>query len=173
MSTAPAATPGAAAPTPDRATTPVVAVSAVLGHEDDVDLAQRLHDLRHHDRVDEVDIDEADLPRRRLRLTSARGTTYALALDRSAALTDGSVLAVAADGPVDAVVVRTRSAPRLRLRAVDAAAALRLGFLAGHLHWICRMEGGVLEVVLQAPEQDYLDRVDDLLNSGAVTRAGA
>ncbi|WP_167586910.1 urease accessory protein UreE [Kineococcus rubinsiae] len=150
----------------------VVALTEVLGHEDDPGLAERLHELRHRDGVDEVDIEEGDLPRRRLRLTSARGTTYAVALDRGSALGDGSVLAVAGDGPQRVVVVRARSAPRLRLRAEGAAAAMRLGFLAGHLHWVCRMDDGVLEVVLQAPEQDYLDRVADLLDSGAIARAG-
>jgi urease accessory protein len=147
----------------------VVALTEVLGHEGDPGLAEQLHEPAHHDRVDEVEIDEGDLPRRRLRLTSARGTTYAVALDRGSALGDGSVLAGA--GP-ERVVVRVRSAPRLRLAAATPAAALRLGFLAGHLHWVCRMEDGVLEVVLQAPEQDYLDRVADLLDAGAVTRAG-
>jgi urease accessory protein len=150
----------------------VVALTTLLGHEGDPGLAQRLHELRHRECVDEVEIDEGDLPRRRLRLTSTRGTTYALALDRGSALGDGSVLAVAGGGPERLVVVRARSAPRLRLRAEGAAAAMRLGFLAGHLHWVCRMEDGVLEVVLQAPEQDYLDRVADLLDAGAVTRAG-
>ena len=150
----------------------VLALTQVLGHEADPGLAERLHERRHRDGVDEVDIDEGDLPRRRLRLTSARGTTYVVALDRGSALGDGSVLAVAGDGPERVVVVRARSAPRLRLRAEGAAAAMRLGFLAGHLHWVCRMEDGVLEVVLQAPEQDYLDRVADLLGAGAVTRTG-
>ena len=150
----------------------VVHLTAVAGHESDPDLAERLHHLRHHDRVDDVDVEEADLPRRRLRLISARGTTYAVALDRGSALAHGSVLTAAAGGPVDAVVVRVRAAARLRLRAGSAAAAMRLGFLAGHLHWVCRMEDGVLDVTLQAPEQDYLDRIADLLDSGAVTRTG-
>jgi urease accessory protein len=150
----------------------VVALTEVLGHEGDPDLAEHLHALRHRDGVDEVEIDEGDLPRRRLRLRSGRGATYALAVGRGSALGDGTVLAVAGDGPVGAVVVRARSAPRLRLRAGSTAAAMRLGFLAGHLHWVCRMQDGILEVVLQAPEQDYLDRVADLLDSGAVTRTG-
>lgn len=152
----------------------VTTVTGVLGHESDPDLAAALHDLAHRDAVDEVVVGEEDLPRRRLRLTSRSGRGYALALPRGVELRDGSVLRLDAAG---ALVVRARSAGRLRLRAGDAGAAVRLGFLAGHLHWVVDLADadagrGELEVVLQAPVEDYLARLGDLVPTGRLTVVG-
>lgn len=142
-------------------------LTEVLGHERD--FAAQLHALGHRDLVDELEVAEEDLPRRRLRLVSRAGTTYAVALPRGAELADGAVLRLDGDG---AVVVRTRAAVRLRLRPLDPGAALRLGFLAGHLHWTVDLaddpDGGDLEVVLQAPVEDYLARLPELLDAGRV-----
>lgn len=143
------------------------ALTAVLGHESE--FGDELHALAHADAVDEVTVAEEDLPRRRLRLVSRRGVEVALSLPRGAELVDGAVLRLDAEG---ALVVRTRAAGRLRLRPRDAGAALRLGFLAGHLHWVVELadgpDGGDLDVVLQAPVQEYLDRLPELLASGRV-----
>lgn len=149
-------------------------LTAVLGHESDPDLARALHALAHRDAVDELPVAEEDLPRRRLRATSRSGREYALALPRGSALVDGAVLELSPDG---AVVVRSRSAGRLRLRASDPGAAVRLGFLAGHLHWVVDLGEaehgrGELEVVLQAPVEDYLARVEDLLAAGRLAVVG-
>ncbi|WP_432522318.1 urease accessory protein UreE [Kineococcus sp. SYSU DK006] len=142
-------------------------LTTVLGHERE--FAAQLHALSHRGAVDEVEVAEEDLPRRRLRLTSRAGTTYALSLPRGARLADGSVLRLDGEG---AVVVRTRAAGRLRLRPLDPGAALRLGFLAGHLHWVVELaddpDGGDLEVVLQAPVEEYLARLPELLDAGRV-----
>ncbi|WP_369070226.1 urease accessory protein UreE [Kineococcus terrestris] len=141
-------------------------LTAVLGHEDDPGTAEALHALRHAGAVEVLHVDEADAPRRRLRVVSDRGREYAVALPRGTGLVDGAVLHL---DPASAVVVRTRAAQRLRLRAADPAAALRLGFLAGHLHWTCETGDGVLDVVVQGRAEDHLARVADLLAAGAVT----
>lgn len=142
-------------------------LTAVLGHESE--FREELHALAHADALDELDVAEEDLPRRRLRLTSRRGTEYAVSLPRGAALVDGAVLRLDAGG---AVVVRARTAGRLRLRPADAGAALRIGFLAGHLHWVVDLgddpQGGDLHVVLQAPVEDYLARLPELLAASRV-----
>jgi len=98
-------------------------------------------------------------------VTSDAGTEYAIALSRDATLADGAVLLLDDDR---AVVVRAGAPQTLTLRAVDTAAALRLGFLAGHLHWKVDQHHDTLVVRLEAPRDDYTARIADLLASGRV-----
>jgi urease accessory protein len=138
----------------------------VVGHERDAALQDKLHELEHAGAVEQVFIDEGDLGRRRFRLTSDRGTDCAISLDRDEALTDGAVLL---DEPGRMVLVRI-GAPRLwRLRPATTAAALRLGWSAGALHWRVRFDGDELVVVLDSHVDDYRARIADLLAAGGVT----
>lgn len=139
----------------------------IVGWAYDDAVADCLHDLRHRHAVEYVHLDVHDLDRRRLRVTSDAGTDYAVVLPRDAALADGAVLLLDADR---AVVVRAGAPQTLTLRAADLPAALRLGFLAGHLHWKTDQHGDTLVVHLQGPESDYTARIADLLASGGVER---
>ena len=127
----------------------------------------RLHELRHSQGVEYVHLDVHDLDRKRLRVTSDAGTDYAVVLERNTALADGAVLLLEADR---AVVVRAGAPQTLRLRPVDLGAALRLGFLAGHLHWKSDHDDNTLVVHLEGPESDYTARIAELLSSGRVER---
>ncbi|MBM7279282.1 urease accessory protein UreE [Gordonia rubripertincta] len=138
-------------------------LDTVIGHESDAELADILHELRHHRAVDHVHLEPADLDRRRLRVTSADGVDYALALPRGTTLRDGSVLSLDTDG---AVVVRAGAPIRLRMRAHTIPAAIRVGFLAGHLHWKCDQDGDTLDVLVDGVTGDYLARVRTLIESG-------
>jgi urease accessory protein len=140
-------------------------LDGIVGWVSDGAVADRLHELRHRHAVEYVHLDVQDLDRRRLRVTSDVGTDYAVALPRDAALADGAVLLLEAER---AVVVRAGAPRTMTLRAADLPAALRLGFLAGHLHWKTDQHEGILVVHLEGPESDYAARIGDLLASGRV-----
>lgn len=143
-------------------------VEEITGWDDDPAIAARLHALEHRHAVEYVHLAITDLDRSRLRVTSDAGVEYAVALPRGTGLADGAVLVLDDDR---AVVVRAGTARTLALRAVDVAAALRLGFLAGHLHWKVDQLGDRLLVHLQGPEAEYTARIADLLASGRVERS--
>ena len=58
----------------------------------------------------------------------------------------------------------------LRIVPVNDAAALELGYFAGNLHWRVRFDEAVLEIALDGPEQNYLDRLANHLDSGRARR---
>jgi len=141
----------------------------IVGDRGDPALADRLHDLAHAGAVEYLFVAEADLGRGRLRAVTDRGTDCAVSLERGEKLFDGAVLAL--DG-TRAVVVRAGAPRELRLVARDDAAALRLGFMAGHLHWRVRFDGADLVVLLDGPAADYTARIAGLIDEGAVTVVG-
>jgi urease accessory protein len=110
-------------------------------------------------------LDVHDLDRKRLRATSDAGTDYAIVLPRDSALADGAVLLLEPDR---AVVVRAGAPRTMTLRANDIGAALRLGFLVGHLHWKADQRDESVVVHLEGPESDYTSRIVELLESGRV-----
>jgi urease accessory protein len=142
-------------------------LDGIVGWAGDDTVDDRLHELRHHQAVEYVHLDIHDLERKRLRVTSDAGTDYAVVLPRDSALADGAVLLLDADR---AVVVRAGAPRTVTLRALDLAAALRLGFLAGHLHWKTDQHDDTLVVHLEGDETDYTARIADLLSSGRVER---
>jgi urease accessory protein len=144
-------------------------ISGTVGHETDEAIAQRLHRLDHHGLVERVYVSEPLIGRRRFRVTGDRGNEYGIVLDGDPADLDGRVVLLTEDR----AVVLHRGEPRtLTLRATDLAGAVQLGWHAGHLHWRVRFEGDQLVVLLDAPESDYLDRIEGFLASGAIEVVG-
>lgn len=141
----------------------------VVGHVTDRDLHDRLHALEHADAVEVLFMAEADAGRRRLRLTTDKGTDCAVSVDRAEELSDGAVLLIDA---ARAIVLRIGTPRIWRLRARNAAAALQLGWHAGNLHWRVRFDGDALQVVLDAPLADYRARLQPLLDAGLVEEVG-
>lgn len=137
----------------------------IIGSATDAELASRLHGLAHDDLVETVTLDASDIARKRLRVTTDRGTDCAIDLERSAALFNGAVLLLE---PRRAVLVRLSEPGWLGLTPVDAAAALELGYSAGNLHWKVRFAGSTLQVALDGPPDDYLARLAPLIDAGRV-----
>jgi len=140
-------------------------LDGIVGWVTDQAVADRLHELRHHHTVEYLHLDVHDLDRKRLRATSDVGTDYAIVLPRGSALADGAVLLLEPDR---AVVVRSGAPRAMTLRAKDIGAALRLGFLAGHLHWKVDQHDDTVVVHLEGPRADYTSRIVELLESGRV-----
>jgi urease accessory protein len=148
----------------------VVRVTSLVGVASDVDVGERLHALSHAGRVEYVTLSRADMSRHRLRVTSDQGTKCAIALPRSESLINGAVLLLEVDR---AIVVRMQEEEWLDIVAVDDAAAVELGYLAGNMHWRVRFDGPILKIALESPEASYLARLAPLLDSGRVRRAGS
>ena len=144
-------------------------LDAIVGWSTDQAVADRLHELSHRPdserAVEYIHLDIHDLHRKRLRARSDAGTDYAIVLPRDSALADGAVLLLEPD---HAVVVRAGSPQTMTLRANDVGSALRLGFLAGHLHWKVDQHHDTFVVHLEARRSEYLARIAELLGSGRV-----
>jgi urease accessory protein len=143
-------------------------VETVIGSRLDPDLSERIHRLEHHDAVEYVRLPSADTARKRLRVTTDRGTDCAIAIPRAQSLFDGAVLALDSDR---AVVLRVLEERWLRLNPATAADALELGYNAGNLHWRVRFDGTGLLVALEGPVEGYLARIAPLIEAGRVSPA--
>ncbi len=141
----------------------------VVGYATDPQLHARLHALEHADKVELLFMAEADAGRRRVRLTTNKGTDCAVSVDRAEDLSDGAVLLI---DVARAIVLRVGAPKTWRLRARDAGAAMQLGWHAGNLHWRVRFDGDVLLVLLDGPLADYRARLHHLLDAGLVEEAG-
>lgn len=137
----------------------------ILGHENNSGYHARLHELEHRDGIEILYVPPDEVGRKRFRLTTDRGTDCAVSLDRREDLADGALLFIDADR---AIIARFGEQTVLRLSPVDAAAALKLGWNAGNLHWRVRFDGDCLVVLVDGAKADYRARIAQLLNDGAV-----
>lgn len=138
-------------------------LTVIVGRRDDAGMAERLHALAHDGLLERLVVSERDAHRRRLRLRTDRGTDCAIALARTETLRDGDVLLLRPDR---AIVVQLGEQRWLRLVPRDAAAAVRLGYHAGNLHWRVRFDGDHILVAMDHPRTDYLARLQDFLADG-------
>jgi urease accessory protein len=143
-------------------------IDRIIGSRLDPVLAERLKALEHRDAVDVLTVSASDMARRRLRAITRTGIEVAIALPRDQRLFDGAVLLLEPDR---AVIVRLDEQRWLRLQPRAIADAVELGFKAGHLHWRVQFEGEALLVALDAPVEDYLQRLEGLLSSRRVRHA--
>jgi urease accessory protein len=140
-------------------------IERVLGSRLEPGLSEELHRLEHRGAVDVVTVAVADLPRRRLLITTRSGEELAIALPRDQKLFDGAVLLL---DEVRAIVVRAAGERWLRLEPRAIEDAIELGYHVGNLHWRVRFDGKVLLVGLEGRPEDYLARLEGLIESGRV-----
>ena len=139
----------------------------IVGLSTEPHMAEALHHLEHHGRVEYLTLTEADTQRHRLRAFTDKGTECAIAIPRTQRLTNGAVLLLEADR---AVVVRMQETPWLTLVPRDTAAALELGYFAGNMHWKVEFDGTLLRIALQGPVDSYLERLSHFIADGRVSR---
>jgi urease accessory protein len=142
-----------------------VRINSLIGNASDENLEPVLHRLEHRGQIEYVTVAGADLARKRFRVFTDGGTECAIALPRSTELQHGSVLLLEQDR---AIVVRLEELPWLVLEARDRAAALKLGFLAGHHHWRTKFDEQRMHVALEQATEFYLDRLRAHLDEGTV-----
>lgn len=139
--------------------------STILASASAPSVHDRLHELDHLGGVEYILLSPKNTARRRLRVTTDKGTCCGIALPRGERLYNGAVLALEESR---AIVVRVASESWLRLRPTSPADAVRLGYHAGNLHWRVRFDGEDLLVALEGPEEDYLARLTELVDEGRV-----
>ena len=140
-------------------------LNEILGSSSDEALSGRLHDLQHRGAVEYISLPSTDTARRRLRAVTDQGTECGIALPRERKLANGAVLYL---DDSRAIVIRVEEESWLTLVPVDAEAALELGYHAGNLHWRIRFDGTRLQVPLEGPVENYLNRIQPMLDSGRV-----
>jgi urease accessory protein len=144
-------------------------LNGIVGIATHPDFAEHLHTLEHRGIVEYLLLEREDTQRHRLRATTDKGTECIIALPRSQKLSNGAILLLE---PERAVVVRMKEERWLALTPCDLPTALELGYFAGNMHWRVSVDGPVLHIALEGPEQDYLDRLRQLLSTGRVERVG-
>lgn len=137
----------------------------IIGGVDDPAFRGLVHDLEHANGIELLFVPSSDAGRKRFRLLTDRGTDCAVSLDRDEDLFDGALLYI---DPQRAIIARFGEQAIWRLRPADEAAALRLGWNAGNLHWRVRFEDDCLLVLLDGPLHDYRARILPLLDDGSV-----
>lgn len=141
----------------------------IIGKSGDPAYRGLLHDLEHANGIELLYVPPSDAGRKRFRLSTDRGTDCAVSLDRDEELSDGALLYI---DPARAIIARFGEQAVWRLRPVDEAAALKLGWNAGNLHWRVRFEDDCLVVLLDGPLHDYRARILPLLGEGEVEELG-
>lgn len=139
----------------------MIQLTGILGRNDDPAIADQLHHLSHDGRVEHLIVPPEDAARHRLRAFTDAGTECGIALRRDENLFDGAVLFLDKDR---AIVVRMGEESWLRLRPLNAAAALELGYFAGNMHWRVRFHDEMLFVAITTSRADYLSRLSELLS---------
>jgi urease accessory protein len=137
----------------------------VIGHETDARHHSWLHALSHRHGIELLFVPPDEAGRKRFRLATDQGTDCAVSLDRGDALVDGALLYI---DEQRAIIARFGRQQVWRLRAANAAAALKLGWNAGNLHWRVRFEGDCLVVLLERPLEEYRARITSLLEGGEI-----
>ncbi len=135
----------------------------IIGHATEPGIAEQLHLIAHGDGVEYVALDPHDTARRRIRITTDRGTDCAIAIDRSQRLDNGAVLLLESQR---AIVVRVTDQTWLRLEPRDTAAALELGYWIGNLHWRVQFYGARIQIAIEGPVQTYRERLVDYVRDG-------
>lgn len=143
----------------------MITITEIIGHSTDASFVERLHMLSHAGKVELLVIDRGDTLRRRLRGVTDRGAEVAIALDRTAQLSDGAILLLE---DRRAIVVRMSDESWLKIEPRDADSALEAGYFIGNLHWRVRFEPGAILVALEGPEAHYTARLAHLTMPGKV-----
>ena len=144
-------------------------LQSIIGTATDPHIAERLHDLGHHGKIEYLSLSREDTRRRRMRASTDAGTECAVVLDRAQQLFNGAVLMLTDER---AVVVRMRDTEWLTLAPRDTASALELGYFAGNMHWAVRFEGAWLRIALQGPADRYMERLQSFIADGRARQIG-
>lgn len=145
----------------------MIQINRVLGHSHDSKLSSLLHDLSHHNKVEYIVLDRANLQRRRFRTKTDKGTDCAISISRDKKLSNGAVLLLENDR---AIVVKMAEDQWLSLKPKNLSTAIELGYFAGNMHWRVKFEKERLDIALESPEEIYLDRLKDFFNEKKITR---
>ena len=130
---------------------------------------QLIHDLEHREAVDKVLLNVDDLSRRRFTCETTFGKIVGISLPRSLKLFDGAVLEISEKY---CLMVKVEPENWLRLEVYSSDVALRLGYLAGNLHWAVKFDKNRLSVAISGDANSYLDRINNVFTDREVKILG-
>ena len=134
----------------------MLVLNKIIGHSTDQSVAEQLHDVSHHGVVEHLVLSKDDVLRRRLRMSTDKGTECAIQLSRNEMLSNGAVLLLE---DKKAIVVQLAKIEYLCLRPTSVAAALEIGYFCGNMHWKVDFEGDLLRIMLSGPKERYIERI--------------
>ena len=144
----------------------MIQINSILGHSHEPEMNEQLHDLSHHNKVEYIVLDYANLKRRRFRAHTDQGAECAITLSRNDELSNGAVLLLENDR---AIVVKMAEDQWLSLRPKDVSTAIELGYFAGNMHWRVKFENEQLNIALESPKEIYIDRLKDFFDQNKIT----
>ena len=134
----------------------MMVVNNIVGLVTDQHLNEKVHDISHHGTVEKVILNTEDISRHRLKVKTNLGREIAIQLPRQTHLQNGAVLHLT-DQHV--VFVEVSTPEYLRLKPIDTATALELGYFAGNMHWQIKFDGDCIEILMQSGKAHYLERL--------------
>jgi urease accessory protein len=144
----------------------MILVTEILGVTSEPRFAAGLHDLQHDGKVEVITIDPADALRRRLRVTTDKGTEVVVALEKGQQLDDGAILVFERQR---AIVARLNQQRWLRVSPKDKAAASEVGYFVGNLHWQVHFDHGDILIAIEGNVSDYEARLQHFTENGRIT----
>ncbi|MHB1656730.1 MAG: urease accessory protein UreE [Burkholderiales bacterium] len=138
----------------------MITITHILGNASEHAISHALHRIEHDGGLETISLDQQDMLRHRLRVSTDMGNEVAIALSRNAHLEDGSVLLLEDSR---AIIVRMTQAQWMVFEARDTAAGLELGYFAGNMHWKVRFDGARLQIAVTGDPAGYLERLAKLV----------
>lgn len=137
-------------------------IDRVLGNTSDNKFTEVLSVVESGGQIDYLFVDSANVSRRRFRAATQNGEECIVALSGDRRLTDGDIVLL---DHGRAVIVRVDSQEWMRVIPADVSTALRLGHLAGHLHWVVRFDAASLLVALEDDPTVYIERLSEYVEA--------
>ena len=137
----------------------------IVGNCSDPQIASRIDELTNHGRVEYLLLSREDTLRRRLRVSTDKGTDCAVALSRSSKLVNGSVLYLTEN---KAIIVQMVEEEWLNIKPADIANALKIGYFVGNLHWQVKFDNHTIKISQESERSIYLNRLKPFIDSKAV-----
>jgi urease accessory protein len=150
----------------ERELRPMILVTEVLGVSSEPRFAAGLHELAHDGKVEIITIEQADALRRRLRVTTDKGTEVILALEKGQQLGDGAILVFEHQR---AIVARLNQQRWLRVSPKDKAAASEVGYFVGNLHWQVHFDHSDILIAIEGNVSDYEARLRHFIENDQIT----
>lgn len=146
----------------------MLVVNQVLGLVTDQGLSDQVHDISHHGTVEKVILNTEDISRHRLKVKTNLGREIAIQLPRQTHLQNGAVLHLTDE---HVVWVEVSTPEYLRLKPIDVATALELGYFAGNMHWQIKFDADCIEILMQSGKAHYLERLAHFFEKQVVSIA--
>ena len=144
----------------------MIVLEKVLGFISDKKFENIIHELSHKNNVEYIILESSDVPRKRLRIHSDKGTDCAISLERDAILSDGAILFCSNE---KALVVKINEQEWIEINVKSKKDSLRFGYFIGNLHWKVKFKNENVLIALEGPMSNYMDRIEEFLKKNEIS----